>query len=121
MTKFSIGARVGSHRWPYSGAHPGCWLKPIAGIVIADDDPRAWAGTIAFSSENPDPAAVSAHVAWCKSQNLLSDVQPVLWEFGRVHWEKNLVDYGADYADWFQARSIAFQRCRFSNLERLTA
>lgn len=121
MKHFPIGARVGAHRWPYSAAHPDCWLKPYAGEVLADDDPRAWAGTIAFPTDDPDPVKVCDHVAWCKSQGLLSDVQPVLWEFGRVHWEKSLIDYGADYAEWFQARSIAFHRCRFSKHQRLTA
>jgi hypothetical protein len=60
------------------------------GVVLALNDPRAWARTLAFSSDTPDPAAVTAHVASCLARGLLQDGrQPVLYDFG-VRWDSQL-------------------------------
>ena len=67
LTKVKVGDRVGAGRWPYSHAHPDCWGKPWAGVVLSETDPRAWANTLAFPVSSPDPAAVKEHVAECKS------------------------------------------------------
>lgn len=109
----AVGTEVGAERWPYSAAHPGCWGKPWKGIVLADDDPRAWVGTIAFPSDTPDPAAVKAHVAWCRSQGLLGNTIAVLWDFGssgfQNHWERpaKVRPYADDLAAWEKERAAA--------------
>lgn len=103
----AIGSEVGAGRWPMKAAHPGCWGKPWKGILLAVDDPRAWAGTLAFPSATPDPVAVKAHVAWCRSQGLLrGDRVSVLWDFGshgfQNHWERTeaVRPYAEDLAAW---------------------
>jgi hypothetical protein len=67
------------------------------GTVLAKDDPRAWAGTLAFPESDPDPAAVKAHVEKCERRR--EDVcgvpgpsaqQPVKWDFGRIYWDSQL-------------------------------
>ena len=72
------------------GRHP-TWY----GVVLADDDPRAWAGTIAFPSDvTPDPEAVKAHVARVA---IYLEGCPVLWTFldaqgqpyEQCYWERN--------------------------------
>lgn len=61
------------------------------GTVLAKDDPRAWAGSLAFPEASPDPQAVRAHVARCESRGDLSDAtQPVAWDFGRIYWDRQL-------------------------------
>lgn len=105
-----IGTIVGARRWPNASAHPDCWEIPWRGELLATDDPRAWANTIAFPTENPDPEAVKKHVAWCNAQGLVNTV-PVLWNFGEkglvVHWSRpgDLRPYGEDYLDWINARA----------------
>lgn len=62
-----------------------------AGTVLAKDDPRAWAGSLAFPCDAPDPVAVAAHVARCEAEGLLSDGKlPVLWDFGTLYWDRDL-------------------------------
>lgn len=100
------GDKVGAHRWPGDGG------KPWAGILLDKDDPRAWAKTIAFPTERPNREKVKAHVAKIIAQGLLSDVVPVLWDFGdckRVWWEtlKNLRPYADDLAEWEKSRQVA--------------
>lgn len=72
-------------RCEYRGTH--------AGVVLADDDPRAWAGTGAFPTATPDPAAVRAHVVKHRALgSFRGEVRrPVLWCFGRVYWDSKLV------------------------------
>ena len=61
------------------------------GTLLALDDVRAWEGSIAFECRKLTQAEVSAHVAWCKSHDLFCDgAQPVLWDFGRVYWDRRL-------------------------------
>jgi hypothetical protein len=67
------------------------------GTVLGKDDPRCWAGTIAFPESNPSQADVSAHVARCEARgDLVCGVpgpaaqQPVLWDFGRIYWDSQL-------------------------------
>lgn len=119
MTKLNlstlVGKRVGAGRWPYSAAHPDCWQKPHEGLVLALDDPRAWAGTTAFPMQKPDAAEVAAHVAWCQEQNLLATELPVLWDFPSgqmVRWESitSLVSPEDDFAAWQKAREAAYGR-----------
>jgi hypothetical protein len=76
-----VGLRVTCE---YRGDHQG--------TILADDDPRVWHGTLAFPRPDlPDQAAVSKHVAGCRSQGLFRDGrQPVLWDFGKVHWDGKL-------------------------------
>lgn len=107
MKTLKPGDRVGAGRWPNSYHHPDTWNQPHQGTLLALDDPRAWAGTLAFSSETPDAAAVRTHVAWCRSQGLLSDRQPVLWDFGRAYWENtaSLRSCEDDWAAWLKARA----------------
>jgi len=108
-----IGDRVGASRWPYNACHPGCWEKPWCGVVIALDDPRAWAKTLAFNMEEPDQKEVTAHVAWCKSEGLLDDKCPVLWDFGTEHkvffeMLEHVRPYADDVRAWQEARAKAY-------------
>jgi hypothetical protein len=88
MRTFLVGDRVGAGRIPYHGAHPTCGKRPWAGTVLAIDDPKAWAGSIAFPTRRPRQADVTAHVRQCQEQGLLGDKIPVLWDFGKVYWER---------------------------------
>lgn len=92
------------------------------GVALALDDPRAWAGSIAFPTPTPDAAAVKAHVASCKLRGLLSDgKQPVLYDFG-VRWDSQLfeVDIRTRYrAAHRQARLNAKQGLWLQNPVRL--
>jgi hypothetical protein len=75
-----IGERV---TCAYRGQHQG--------TVLARDDPRAWAGTLAFPEEKPDPEAVQAHVK--RHTPRLNDKHPVLWDTfsePRVYWDSQL-------------------------------
>lgn len=114
-----IGKRVGARRWPYYGSHPETWGQPHEGTVLAQDDPRAWAETLAFSSKTPDPAAVARHVEHCHEQGLLNTEMPVLWDFPhgqRVLWEKisGLRSAAEDRAAWEAERAQAFAASRSS-------
>lgn len=57
------------------------------GTVLAADDPRAWAGSIAFPAPNPDPAAVAAHARRYPAE---PGRHPVLWDFGNIYWDRHL-------------------------------
>jgi hypothetical protein len=114
----AVGTLVGARRWPYHAAHPDCWGKPWAGTVLAQDDPRAWQGTLAFpcrDGQQPDPDKVREHVAWCREQGLLRDSVPVLWDFGadgpRAMWERldSVRPYAADLAEWEAERTAALE------------
>ena len=110
-----IGTKVGSERWPYSGAHPGCWMRPWYGWVVAQNDVRAWTRTLRFPGRIPNQLEVDEHVAWCHAQTLLGEDEtvPVLWEFGdkeQVYWERleALVPYRVDVRNWRRARAAAY-------------
>jgi hypothetical protein len=61
------------------------------GTLLAIDDPRAWAGSLAFPDAVPDPELVKAHVARCIARgDLRGDERPVLWDFGKVYWDSQL-------------------------------
>lgn len=62
------------------------------GTVLAIDDPQVWAGSLAFPEVNPDPGSVREHVSRCLSRGLLLDKIPVLWDFGRVYWDRDLTE-----------------------------
>jgi hypothetical protein len=86
-TSIPIGSLVTA---PYrtSGYDGRTWT----GILLAQADPLAWVGTLAFPGDKPASAeAVARHVAWCHSQELLDDKVPVLWDFQehgtKVQWE----------------------------------
>ena len=113
-----IGKTVGAGRWPYAASHPDGWGDPWTGVVLAQDDPRAWAGTIAFPEASPDPEAVSRHVNRLREEGLLQDRVPVLWSFGKVHWERPevLVSADADRHNWEMARAEAYRL--YSEAER---
>lgn len=118
MTKtFQSGDEVGAKRWPYQGAHPGCWTTPLRGIVLQRDDPRAWAGSIAFPGPHPNRAKVKTHVERCLAEDLLRSV-PVLWACPRregvemkVWWERpeSLRTYLDDCVEWEAARAKAYE------------
>lgn len=102
------GDLVGASRWPYSASHVDGWGAPWSGVLLAQDDVRAWTGTLRFSG-TPTLDEVRAHVAWCHANGLLADRVPVLWNFGthsRVWWEsiENVRPYADDVAAWESAR-----------------
>jgi hypothetical protein len=116
MTTLEVGSLVGSQRWPYWGNHPDCWGRPWSGTLLAEDDPRAWANTIAFPGREPSQAEATAHVAWCAANvphHIGEVVAPVLWNFrdeSRVMWERtaDLRPYADDVTAWEQARAEAY-------------
>lgn len=105
-----VGTVVGAGRWPFLGSHPDAWGRPWSGVVIALDDPRVWARTLAFPCDDaPDPEAVRAHVARCRLRGWLSDRVAVLWDFGssgfRAYFESaaSVRPYADDLAAWESA------------------
>ncbi|WP_186214527.1 hypothetical protein [Burkholderia gladioli] len=123
--RFQVGTIVGAHRWPYHSAHPECWGTPWKGVVLALNDPRAWAGNLALSTQQK----IDEHVAWCHDHGLLKDTVPVLWDFGDekiVYFQSasndarchDLRPYAEDYLDWQTERAAALRRVE---TERATA
>lgn len=119
MASLAIGTVVGAGRWPYHHAHPDCWGKPWQGVVIPDDDPRAWTDTLAFSGV-PTREQVRAHLDWIKREvdpHYPDEPErvPVLWDFGdggyKVWWERVGADqygvkpYGDDLRLWVESRN----------------
>ncbi|MEM3452127.1 MAG: hypothetical protein QW835_00675 [Candidatus Hadarchaeum sp.] len=89
MQKLPPGTVVGAGRWPPIG-------KPWKGIVLSQDDPRAWARTLAFPNRTPSEEEARQHVLWCKERGLLGPERvPVLWtfksdlggEYQIIYWE----------------------------------
>lgn len=111
--KYNAGEVVGAGRWPYSHAHPDCWLEPLQGMVMEIDDPLAWRETFAFPEKSlPPRTSVRNHVATCQSQGLLLNEVPVLWETDKgpkVLWESvdSLRSYAQDYTEWTRDRAEA--------------
>ncbi len=106
-----VGSKVGGGRWPMAAAHPEAWQKPWAGVVLAQDDPRAWEGTIAFSAR-PTRKAVQAHLRSLAAAGQAIQKVPVLWDFGArtdVRWENlaSLAPVAVDLARWESLRSAA--------------
>jgi len=110
------GTLVGARRWPYSHAHPGCWLEPYRGVLLARNDPRAWAFTLFSPNGEPLPDEIDRHVQRCLAEGLLADVVPVLWDFREhgqhVHWEQlaGVVPAGVDRDNWQRARQRESRR-----------
>jgi len=82
-------------------------------VILAQNDPKAWAGSILYGARTPEQHEVDQHIAWCHGNGLLLDSIPVLWDFGteqRVYWEKiaSLSTYELDCLDWADARKRAF-------------
>jgi hypothetical protein len=108
------GTIVGAERWPYHHAHPDAWGRPWAGELLAQDDPRAWQGSIAFSARRPGRDAVRRHVAWCRANSEgFDDRVPVLWDFGgekKVYWtdRADVRPYTDDLSAWQEARAAAY-------------
>jgi hypothetical protein len=104
----AVGDRVGAGRVPYKGSHPSCWGTPWAGTLLAQDDPEAWAGTIAFGDGVPEQLRVSMHVRDCREAGILPLV-PVRWDFGKVLWERpeSLRTVEADVAAFEAEREAA--------------
>lgn len=106
------GTMVGAGRWP-EPLHAG--IAPHRGVVLAVNDPLAWANTLAFAGV-PSQADVDAHVAAIQKDGAL-DIVPVLWDFSgtgggsRVFWERwlpggathSLKPYAEDLALWQMA------------------
>ncbi|RTL26945.1 MAG: hypothetical protein EKK55_06985 [Rhodocyclaceae bacterium] len=105
------GDAVGAERWPYQGAHPDCWGPPWRGTLLAVDDPRVWAPTLAVYGQEPTPAAIAEHLGRWPSR---PTSVPVLWDFGPhgevIHWERpaRLRSYADDAAAWRAARAAAY-------------
>jgi hypothetical protein len=73
-----------------AGARVTCrYREGHQGVLLAAHDPRAWQGSLAFPGNDlPDVETVKAHVAKCTASGLLDDKQPVLWDFGKVYWDR---------------------------------
>lgn len=119
---FKAGQAVGAERWPYSGAHPDCWLQPWRGVVLAQDDPQAWVDSMVKAKiyGRPTRAEIRTHIAhmeqlWaecpatCGRGPLFTRVI-VLWDFGGGEQVVMREDparvrpYRADVAAWRAAR-----------------
>ena len=117
----SEGSSVGSRRWPYQSAHPSCWQPPHRGVIIAQNDIRAWLDTIAFGPTKPTQRDVDLHVEQLHARGLLVTDVPVLWSFfdrPKVYWSdiRHLRPADDDYRDWLRERSLAFARCETPRL-----
>ncbi len=115
------GSTVGSRRWPYQSSHPSCWQPPHRGIILAQNDRRAWLNTIAFGPAQPSQRDVDLHVEQLHARGLLTDHVPVLWSFPdapKVYWSNVALLRPADddYRDWLRERSLAFARCQTPRL-----
>jgi hypothetical protein len=113
---FPVGTIVGARRWPYASAHPDCWGTPRNEVVLALNDPRAWRGNRALSTQEK----IDGHIAWCKEHGLLTETVPVLWDFGDeqvVYFQSAVGDgrchdlrpYAEDYFDWQSSRAAAYR------------
>lgn len=89
MRHLEPGRLVGARRWPRANENPGNWEPPHLGVVLATDDPAAWAGSLAFPG-TPSQDDVRAHLAKQASPGAPCGTTPVLWLFPgayRVYWE----------------------------------
>lgn len=113
--ELAAGDAVGARRWPYQSAHPDVWGTPWQGTLLALNDPRAWAGHPALTSQ----PAIDQHIAWCHEHGSLKDTVPVLWDFGdtqTVFFQSAAGDdrchalrpYADDCRDWEAARAAAY-------------
>lgn len=109
-----VGMEVGAGRWPFVGGHPDNWMPPHKGVLLAEDDPRAWRGTVL--GDDPSPEAIRAHLTWLASERTRYPCAlrcPVLWAFNpeRALWESSasLVPYQTDLAKWRDARKAALE------------
>jgi hypothetical protein len=110
-TGFPVGLEVGAERWPYNHAHPDAWRSPHKGVVLSENDPRAWQDTLTFDGL-PTQAQVDAHLAQLKARGDRDDERvPVLWSFGRAYWErrKSLRPFRDDVRAWEKSRQQARQ------------
>lgn len=72
------------------------WIHPDhRGTVLAQDDPRAWAKSMAFPFQVPTRHQVRAHLANLAKQGIPVQDTPVLWDFGSVFWESSEALYPA--------------------------
>ncbi len=106
-----LGTEVSTdYRWPYDHAHPDCWEAPHRGVLLANNDPRAWTGTIAFPRGVPSQKAVNAHLASLAERDIPLTGLPVLYDFN-VCWEiaEKVKPYDVIYAEWEAAREAKRQ------------
>ena len=104
------------YRCPMDSAHPDCWKEPWKGIVLANNDPRAWAGTVAMAyDDNPSQERVDAHLADLAEREIEQTSIAVLYDFDgnpAVHWEP--ADKVKPYADvlreWHCRRQQEYQK-----------
>lgn len=121
-----VGSAVGAERWPDTYWHGDGWGIPWRGVLLAVDDPRAWAGSgiAAKIPGNPTRAECRAHIThleklWaecpataCRAP-LFSSTVMVLWDFGRgalvVYREDaaKVRSYREDVAAWKLAMEAA--------------
>lgn len=83
------------------------------GRVLAIDDPRAWAGSLAFPESNPDPENVRAHVKRVRAQGLLDEKLPVLWQFKsgeHLYWDSQLTPVAMPFSVGQRVRFVSKQR-----------
>lgn len=112
------GDEVGAKRWPFHKHHVAAWRQPRRGKLLAMNDPRAWANSLAFPGRTPSQEEVNAHLEHCRQRgNNLSNQAPVLWFFEtreKVHWEEydKLVHYLEDYDLWYKERQEALHKLR---------
>lgn len=66
------------------------------GTLLAIDDPRAWAHSLAFPEAGPPAHLVTAHVKRCQARGDLDGSRlPVLWDFGKLYWDSQLREASA--------------------------
>lgn len=107
-----VGTLVSTnYRWPMSGSHPDCWELPHLGEVLAVNDPRAWANTLAFSGGTPSQEQVDHHLAKLAERGITIKDTPVKYPFG-VMWDTNVGPYEKVRKAWEQARFNAYRQYR---------
>lgn len=108
----AVGTLVSTrYRWPMSSSHPDCWELPHLGEVLAVNDPRAWANTLAFSGGTPSQEQVDYHLANLAERGITIKDTPVKYPFG-VMWDTEVEPYEKVKRDWEQSRHNAYQKGR---------
>lgn len=114
------GTEVGCrYRWPYFANHSDCWQRPIKGIVLALDDPRAWDKSLAFPI-GATQEDVTAHVEKCINQGYLNGREvPVLYNVNGeeiIRWDYQLSPYDHELAVWERAWAYQTLKDHFPEL-----
>lgn len=97
MAKLPVGTKVHCTYRHYRKDSCQPWMEHThEGVVIADNDPRIWADTLAFRGM-PTQEQVNNHLTWCKDNGLdFEDETPIAWNYGKFQWDRTDAVFPAD-------------------------